>query len=153
MTTTNLPVVQDGKRGRPKYSDAVRKKVIAGLKTGMTRVAASGWAGIARTTLFDWIEKDEAFREAVLEAEAFAEARYTATISALTGTATPPATRFRASAFWLERRRPQEWRERTTVDLNLPPEAEEAKRAVDDLRDELHALGEELLRRGSDRSG
>jgi hypothetical protein len=153
MGKTNLPTEQRGTAGRPSYSDAVRQKVLNGLRQGMTRAAASGWAGISRATLYDWIEKDADYRASVLQAEDDAEARYTATVKVMSGPTAPHAVRLRASEFWLSRRRPADWRERTTIDLNLPPEAEEAKREIDDLRSELHALGEELLGRGASRAG
>jgi hypothetical protein len=152
MTKTMLPVERSGTAGRPAYSDAVRNRLLSGLRLGMTRAAAAGNAGISRQTFYDWINGDEGFAAEVEIAEGKAEARYTSTVSESTR-AESEGIRLKAASFWLERRRPNEWRDRTSVEVTLPPEVQEARsRELDDLRSELHALGEELLRRGTDRT-
>jgi hypothetical protein len=152
MTKTTLPV-RRGTGGRPRYSDAVRKKLLTGLRTGMTRAAAAGFAGVARETFYDWIDKDpEGFGREVKIAEDYAEARYTSTISSSLR-AQGEGVRLRAAEFWLDRRRPEAWREKSSIEITLPPEVQEASRSDDELRDEIRRVGEELVRRGSARTG
>ena len=83
---------------------AVAQAVRAALVAGNTRMAAAGLAKISYETFRRWIEDDEEFRELVEDAEAEAEVLMVARIqdAAATGTWT-------AAAWWLERRRNQEW--------------------------------------------
>jgi hypothetical protein len=150
------PVTRErsGLRGRPAYSDAVRKKILVALRSGQRRNAAAAFAGIHRDTLYDWINNDESFARDVEQAEDMAETNYANTVSEIRRDSDAPAgVRLKAAGFWLERRRPDGWRGQTSVEITAPPEVQEARsRELDDLRSELHALGEELLRRGTDRT-
>ncbi len=155
MTKTKLPVKArpSGELyGRPAYSDAVKRKLLSGLRTGMRRNAAAAFAGIHRDTIYDWIATSKEFAAEVEKAEDYAEARYTSKISDAT-LALSEGVRLRAAEFWLERRRPEGWRDKSSIEVSLPPEVTEARsRQIDDLTAELRALGEELVRRGTSRS-
>jgi transposase-like protein len=151
MTVTNLPVVQDGKRGRPEYSDAVKRRILAGLKGGYTRQAAAGFAGVHRSTLFDWIAKDPDFKMQVEQAEDLAEARYTAT---LRRAATGDRQDVRAAIEWLSRRRPAQWREKLSIDDKVLTVEEELDGAMqsDELDRRLQEAADDALRRRTDRA-
>jgi hypothetical protein len=153
VTKTALPVKRTRERGRPQYSEDVRDHPILFLRTGLSRYAAAGAAGIHPSTLYEWIEKDPAYRARVEEAEAFGAATYEQNLSELKRNPMPPAIRMRATEFWLSRRRPMDWRERSQIEITLPPEAEVARGPMpdDELDARLLALGEELLRRGRGR--
>lgn len=145
MTQSNLPVVRMGDDGRPKYSDAVRKRIIAGLRGGYSRQAAAGMAGVHRSTLYDWISKDPAWALEVEIAEDMAEARYTGTIrnaALVRGDA-------KAAVAWLERRRPLNWREKVSFDdAGLEPEELLAEALEGDkLDDEFYRIAQAALRR------
>jgi hypothetical protein len=146
----SLPVVHTGEGGRPRYSDAVKRKLLAALRIGMTRYGAAGSAGIHPSTFYEWINKDDDWRAKVEEAEAFGAASYEGDLSSLRRPATPPAVRMRAVEFWLSRRRSKDWKEQTAVELTLPRSVEIARSDLpdDDLAERLAVLGEELVRRG-----
>lgn len=139
-----IPVQHDGSRGRPAYSDAVRDKILRYLRAGYTRAAAAGSAGVHRSTFFDWMAKDPEFAEQVEIAEEAAHGIYANRLAAQAR-----AGSVRATAFWLERRRPDSWRERREVEFVLPEQA--ALGSVDDGDDysRVQALLDEADRRAA----
>lgn len=139
---TTLPVVHNGSK-RPPLSDSVVKKIMQGLRGGMTRRAASGFGGIHHDTLYDWMANKPGFREQVEQAENVAEARYTATVMHHGITAQDAPSAFR----WLERRRPNEWREQMKVIEQPLAVALDERLTDDDVSDELQEIGQELRRR------
>jgi len=152
-----LPVVHTGTVGRPPYSDKVRQEILKALKMGCTRTAAFGSVGIHESTMHRWMQDIEGFREAVQEAESYAERLYTKRLAqrAVAGDT-------KAITFWLERRRNGQWRERTAVvDEEASLEDVMAVAEEDDaLRSRLADLAAEAERRrasaasdGGDRSG
>ncbi len=44
---------------------AQREAILLSLEAGSSRVSACGAAGVGRSTFYEWMEKDEGFREAV----------------------------------------------------------------------------------------
>jgi hypothetical protein len=74
--------------------------LLVALRVGNTREAASGHAGIDRTTLYRWLERDPALRARIEKAEADAEVRFEAQVAQGAG------DDWRAAAWWLEHRRP-----------------------------------------------
>jgi hypothetical protein len=89
---------------RSKATEARIEALLAALRVGNTRDASAGHAGIVRTTLYRWLERDPALRTRVEKAEADAEVRFTAQVAR--------AARdddWRAAAWWLERRRPKSY--------------------------------------------
>ena len=85
---------------RSKATEARIEALVIALGTGCTREAAARHAGIDRTTLYRWIERDAAIRIRVEKAEADVEVRLAAQIVQ----AAP--VDWRAAAWLLERRRP-----------------------------------------------
>lgn len=98
---------------KPKRSPQRIAAIIAGLESGMTRRAAAGAAGIHHTTLYDWIRLDPPLLTALETAEAVAESRYTRIVEQ----AAP--TSWQAAAWWLERRKHQDYARRERVDMTV----------------------------------
>lgn len=91
--------------GRPsKKRDAVKEAILAALRAGNTRTAAAAAAGVHRDTLRVWVQDDPAFSVSVEKAEAEAEKRFLRVVedAAVAGT-------WQAAAWWLERRRKDEY--------------------------------------------
>ena len=85
---------------RSKATEARIEALLIALGTGCTREASAGRAGIDRTTLYRWLERDAAIRIRVEKAEADAEVRFAAQVAQGAG------EDWRAAAWWLEHRRP-----------------------------------------------
>ena len=85
---------------RSKVTEGRIEALVIALGTGCTREAAARHAGIDRTTLYRWVERDQAIRARVEKAEADVEVRLAAQIVQ----AAP--VDWRAAAWMLERRRP-----------------------------------------------
>src|SRR5262245_34329879 len=67
--------------GRVKFTPERVARLIDGLRAGMTRTATCGAAGITLDTLNLWQKRYSAFSAQVRQAEAEAEARYTAVLA------------------------------------------------------------------------
>lgn len=92
--------------GRPtKYSPERADRILDNLRRGNTRRASALSCGISEDTFQRWCDRNAAFAEDVKKAEAEAEATHVANIarSAQSGN-------WQASAWWLERKRPDDWR-------------------------------------------
>ena len=85
---------------RSKATEARIEALLAALRVGNTRDASAGHAGIVRTTLYRWLERDPGLRARVEKAEADAEVRFAAQVAQGAG------EDWRAAAWWLEHRRP-----------------------------------------------
>jgi transposase len=99
--------------GRPtKYSSQRVDRICAALTAGNTRRAAAVYGGIGENTFGDWMRRFRDFRDAIEKAEAEAEVRAVAQIAqaAQSGTWT-------AAAWWLERRRPDDYGRRERLDV------------------------------------
>lgn len=95
-----------------------QRKIVEALKNGNTRRAAAAYAGVSHMTFYRWIESNVTFSDAVKVAEATAEVGHVQCVAqaAMKGNWT-------ASAWWLERRRPKDWREIKTIDIrDIPTE-------------------------------
>ncbi len=103
---------------RSKYTPEVVSRVCELLAEGNTRKTASLLAGISYETFRQWLQTKPAFSAAVQKAEAEAEARHVAIIRQAA------AKTWQAAAWWLERRRPEEWgdRSRRRVEVSGPGE-------------------------------
>jgi hypothetical protein len=86
---------------RSKATEARIEALLVALRAGNTRDASAGHAGIVRTTLYRWLERDPALRTRVEKAEADAEVRFEAQVAQGAG------EDWHAAAWWLERRRPK----------------------------------------------
>ena len=91
--------------------------VLAALENGCTRRAAAGHAGIHHATLYRWMDADATFRDEVEKAENVAEAKATVLVqkAAFEG-------QWTAAAWWLERRRPEQYGRRVAVDVSIKDE-------------------------------
>jgi hypothetical protein len=136
--------------GRPtKLSPELANKILESLRAGIGRNPAIEAAGLGRSTFYHWLElgararsgKYLDFLDRVKKAEADAAIRNIVTVqrcamggelvSRITvvksdGTVIErqrySAPDFRAAAWWLERRHPEEWGRRTSVDLSERPD-------------------------------
>ena len=88
---------------RSKATEGRIEALVIALGTGCTREAAARHAGIDRTTLYRWLERDAAIRIRVEKAEADVEVRLAAQIVQ----AAPDD--WRAAAWMLDRRRPRSY--------------------------------------------
>lgn len=84
-------------------------RIIEALKAGNTRRAAADYAGIHEHTLGEWVKKYPDFAESVAKAESDAEIRNVAIIQRAA------ANTWQAAAWWLERRRPADFRVRNEL--------------------------------------
>lgn len=94
----------------------VTRRILEALKVGNTRRTAAAYAGLDHATFYRWLEKDSDFCDAVEKAEADAEVWHVTNIRKAAGDGT-----WTASAWWLERRRHEDWKRREQLDLNSLP--------------------------------
>lgn len=95
-----------------KYSPQRVEAILGALRLGNTRAAAAAYAGVDDETLRRWMPRFPEFRAAVVKAEADAEVRAVAEIRQAY-----QAGNWTAAAWWLERRRPQDWGRKDRVDV------------------------------------
>lgn len=112
---------------RTKATDARIGAVLQALKTGNTRGAAAAYAEVDRSTFYRWMETNPSFRDSVEKAEADAEVRFTAQVAKAATDGT-----WQAAAWWLERRRHEDFARRDKVDMTV------------DLRKEAERIASEL---------
>lgn len=101
--------------GRPtKYTPERVERILDALREGNTRQTACAVGGISDETFARWQRQFVQFVDAIKVAEAFAESRHVANIvrAADEGIWT-------ASAWWLERRRHQQWGRQDKVDVTI----------------------------------
>ena len=140
--------------GRPsKLTPERAKRIIDALAVGNTRTCAVAYAGIWFQTFLDWLARGETekagryhdFYEAVKKAEADAEFANVIIIRKAA------IINWQAAAWWLERRRHQDWMKREHTELsgpggapvqveNLTPD-QAAKKVADLIRDAMKAKG------------
>lgn len=132
--------------GNSKMSDTRVNAILGALEHGCTRRAAAGAGGITSATLYRWLE-DEAFREAVEKAEQKAEATFTAIV------AEASVTSWQAAAWWLERRKWQDYGRHDRVDVDVRKEAERLATELGDgtTAEQLIAEAERYVREGAKR--
>lgn len=111
--------------GNSKMTDARSRVILSALEHGCTRRAAAGAADIGHATFYRWLD-DETFRDAVEKAEAKAEAAFTFAVAE----AVPKS--WQAAAWWLERRKNEDYGRKDQVDMRI------------DLRGEARTLASEL---------
>jgi hypothetical protein len=101
--------------GRPSKRTPEREaRLLEALRAGNTRNAACHYAGITRETLGEWIARFSDFSDGVQKAEADAEVRMVAQIARAANEGT-----WQAAAWWLERRRPDDYARRDKLDLEV----------------------------------
>ena len=129
-------------QGRAVTSEQM-EKLYEGLRHGMTRRAAAAFAGYSKTTLYRMLEHDKGTLVAAIEkAEGEAEAAHTMIV------AEAGPKNWQASAWWLERRHPDDYgrRDRVDVTLNVQKMAESIAGDLDPA--ELVAEAERIMRGG-----
>ena len=101
-------------QGRSITNDNI-EKLLAALRLGMTRRAASGAAGFGKTTFYRMLDNDTegTLRTAIEKAEAEAEATY----STIVANAAVDPKNWTAAAWWLERRHPEDYAKRERVEM------------------------------------
>lgn len=94
-----------------KYEPTRVKRIVDALSDGNTRRLGCAYGGITEDTFANWLARYPDFSDAIKRAEADAEVRHVANIAraAQEGTWT-------ASAWWLERRHPQDWGRKDRVE-------------------------------------
>ena len=113
---------------RSKATEGRIEALVIALGTGCTREAAARHAGIDRTTLYRWLERDAAIRIRVEKAEADVEVRLAAQIVQ----AAPDD--WRAAAWMLDRRRPRSYgRAQAAAAADTPTTPAQAPHPLDDL--------------------
>jgi hypothetical protein len=95
-----------------KYTPETVKKIVDALSAGNTRGASSAYGGISQKTLERWMKRYVDFDEAVKDAEARAEVGHVANIAQAA-----KSGNWTASAWWLERRRHQDWGRKDRVEI------------------------------------
>lgn len=103
--------------GRRIDREKAKAKFLEVLRAGNTIVASAGYAGVDPDTIRNWEARDSAFSAAIKEAEAAAEVRNVTIIqkAAQDGTWT-------AAAWWLERRRHENWKRRQQIEERMDDE-------------------------------
>ncbi len=126
--------------GNSKLTSPRIEAALNALRMGCTRRAAAGAAGVTATTFYRWME-DVAFRDEVEKAELAAEASYTAAVA----NAVPK--NWQAAAWWLERRKHEDYAQRSKVEMSvdLRHEATEIAAQFGDDSDALVAEAEAIL--------
>ena len=123
--------------GRPsKYTPERAQQITDALAAGNTRKASAAHAGIGENTLGDWLRRFRDFRDAIEKAEAEAELAHVATIRAAAHDGT-----WQASAWWLERRRSDDWGKRDRLEI-ISSVRDLARRAGLSAEDEARAVQE-----------
>lgn len=115
------------------------------LRQGNTRRAAAGASGISEDSLRRWMIADAAFCGAVEKAESEAEAFY---LSAVLRAAHDPKT-WTAAAWWLERRKNQDYARHDKVDMQIDLRKEVERIAAEEGLDPAVVMAEaEAIMRG-----
>lgn len=96
-----------------KRTDDRVEKICEALRIGNARKASAAYAGICEKTFYNWLRFDTEFQEAVRRAEAEAECRNVQVIQEASERS------WQAAAWWLERRRPADWRQTRSVETLL----------------------------------
>lgn len=132
--------------GRPsKRTPATEKRILESLRAGNTRTASAGYGGISKDTFYEWLKEFPDFSDAVKKAESDCEVAFVAVIKkAATGhpvektvtktrivggvseteTTTTRYTEYswQAGAWWLERRKPEDYARFVLDPTKLSPE-------------------------------
>lgn len=113
MTKTKPSGKKRGPKGKPR---AVRDELLANLREPMSIKAACALSGISEATYYKWLDQDEdgAWTEEVEAAKRFSEPVMVSRLKSLG----EEKADWRAYAWILERRFPQEWGAKQEIELN-----------------------------------
>jgi hypothetical protein len=98
---------------RSKRSPERETAILNALRVGNTRRASAAAAGISHELFYQWLA-DLTFLDAVVKAEADAELRFLGQV------ATAAKQSWQAAAWWLERRKHEDYRRMDGVELSGP---------------------------------
>ena len=126
---------------RSKLTPEKQKKIAELIAAGNTRECAAGCVGVDDATLYRWLADNREFRDAIEKADAEAEARNVLVVQRAA------ATSWQAGAWWLERRRHQqyakrEYTEAKTTNTNLNVDAGQVNDAT---RKQLREIAKQLF--------
>lgn len=96
---------------KTKRTPELEADLLSVIRAGNTIRAACAYVGIDQDTFTNWKNRHSDFSDAVKKAESHPEVRNVALIQK---TAEKTWT---AAAWWLERRHPDDWRQRQTIDI------------------------------------
>ena len=99
--------------GRRPHSPAQEVAILNALRVGNTRRASAAAAGVSHETFYRWLA-NVTFCDEVIKAEAEAELRFLGQV------ATAAKTSWQAAAWWLERRKHEDYRRMDGVELSGP---------------------------------
>lgn len=123
-----------------KFSEARAEAILTALRAGNTRTASAGYAEIDRSTFTTWLHRYPTFLAAVEKAESDAEVAMVANIRKAVNDGT-----WTAAAWWLERRRYQDWGKVDRVELTIKQVAERLAAELDCTAEELIAEAEAIV--------
>lgn len=112
-----------------KYSDELAKKIVDALELGNTRKTSYMLAGISADTFAAWLLRFSAFSASVKAAEQKAIARNVGLVQQAA------IKDWKAAAWFLERKDPDNWKERKGVDIDLTRLTEEEFEELERIRD------------------
>ena len=113
-TTKAAPGGTRAGAGRPtKYNPTVASKICNALVHGATRTGACAYADISMDTFTRWMKEYSEFADAVQKSEGRAEVYFSSVITSAS------KEHWQAAAWWLARRRPDEWREKKYIDADF----------------------------------
>lgn len=121
-------------RGRPtKLNATITAAVVQAISTGNTRDTAAAYAGIRRTTLYEWLARGRAATEGVYRdfADAVEKAEADAVVISVALIRSAAQKNWQAAAWWLERRYPDEWGRKDRLALETVKRTEAEKMARD----------------------
>ena len=102
--------------GRPsKYSDAYCNEVVECLAEGKSITAFAGRIGVARSTIFKWVDEHPEFSDAVKVGQAKATEFWE---QILIGVARDGGGNATAAIFGLKNRAPDDWRDKRETELS-----------------------------------
>lgn len=122
---------------RAKRSPEREQAILNALKVGNTRRASAGAAGISHELFYQWINADLAFLDAVEKAEAEAEQRFLGQVAVAAAGGT-----WTAAAWWLERRKYQDYGRRDKVEMSIDLRRETERIAAEMGLDPVEVLAE-----------
>lgn len=129
--------------GAPTKQTAERaRRIVEVLCGGGTRRAACATAGISEDTFARWLERSADFADAIEKAEAAAELRCTKIVF------DAASDSWQAAAWWLERRRSQDYSRRERLDIDVRARAEQLAQEVGIDAHEIIREAERLLMKG-----
>ena len=104
--------------GRPtKLTPEVQDIIVDGINAGLTLRLTCARAGVGRTTFYDWLEKGEAAKSGALMefSDAVSRAKADSALRLVSQITLQAPTDWRAAAFLLERRFPDDYGKRSEV--------------------------------------